>query len=106
VESQTQNHRKWFVAADAPRTEEAIDSLKQIRADEFSACCPLVVIDVLGQPVLAEAKKIIAIPPLTDSIILRRYDELPCDEMISCTRHSWKGWKMLSSIHFIPSSRQ
>jgi hypothetical protein len=107
VESQTQNHRKWFVAADAPRTEEAIDSLKQIRADEISGRFLLVVIGVVVidvvvidvvvidvvfvQSTLVEAKKSIATPTWVDSTLLRCRAKSTvamssCNEQLHATR--------------------
>lgn len=55
---------KLYVTGKSPRTERAIANLKRICEQELAGQCQLLIIDVLEQPELAEAAKIIATPTL------------------------------------------
>jgi circadian clock protein KaiB len=64
VNSDTQHHLKLFVVGTSVRTGQAIANLRRICEDEFPGRYELVVIDVLTQPAMAEAYKILATPTL------------------------------------------
>lgn len=64
VDSNTQHLLTLFVAGASTRTALAIANLRRICEDEFPGRYELAVIDVLGQPAIAEEKKILAAPTL------------------------------------------
>lgn len=54
-----------YVAGRTPRAERAIATLHRIRERELAGYdCELVIVDVLAEPQLAEARKILATPTL------------------------------------------
>jgi len=64
VDSDTRYKLKLFVAGTSSRAELAIANLKRICEEEFPGLYELHVIDVLGQPEIAEEQKILAAPTL------------------------------------------
>ena len=55
---------KLYVAGNTPNSVRALNTLKEILANEFKGVYALKVIDVLKQPQLAEEDKILATPTL------------------------------------------
>jgi circadian clock protein KaiB len=64
VDLATQYLLKLFVAGRSARTEQAIANLRGLCEGEFPGNYELVIIDVLLQPAIAEAMKILATPTL------------------------------------------
>jgi circadian clock protein KaiB len=59
---------KLYITGQTPRSERAIANLRRICDDAFGAEYELVIIDVLEQPHLAEADKIMVTPTLVKQI--------------------------------------
>lgn len=55
---------KLFVAGHSPRSAAAVATLKRICAEELAGSYELVVVDIVEQPELAEAARILATPTL------------------------------------------
>lgn len=55
---------KLYVAGATPRSELAIQNLRQIRANYLDENCDLLIIDVLEEPQKAEDARILATPTL------------------------------------------
>ncbi|MDX2162056.1 MAG: circadian clock KaiB family protein [bacterium] len=55
---------KLYVAGTTPRSERAIQNIRQIRADFLVENCDILIIDVLEEPQQAEDAKILATPTL------------------------------------------
>jgi len=55
---------KLYIAGASPRSERAIQNMRQIRADYLAENCDLQIVDVLLEPEQAEAARILATPTL------------------------------------------